>query len=370
MELTFTKMQGLGNDFVLIDSREMDLANHFDMAELARKLCDRRFGIGADQLLLLLPSNIADFKMKIYNADGGEVEMCGNGIRCLAKYIWDRNISTKEALKIDTLAGVIRPERAGALVRVDMGEPVFEAEQIPVNLKAAAPIIDYPLRAHDREFKATCVSMGNPHAVIFLEESLATFPVATYGPLIETHPLFPNRTNVEFIAVGSKKELSMRVWERGSGETMACGTGASAAAVAAMLKGLTERKVTMRLQGGDLVIEWPPAGHVFMTGPAEEVFEGRIPNLAERKAEQRRHQRKACHTELEFTKKGEPKGAAYPCTCLDISEAGAGILCDAELRPGEIVVFRKKDTGSVLKSAVVIWSARAENHYRVGLMFI
>lgn len=282
MELTFTKMHGIGNDFIVIDARDIDLAGRFDRGALARTLCSRRFGVGADQVLLLLDSGVADFTMKIYNADGSEVEMCGNGIRCLAKYVWDRGLSTKDTLEIDTLAGVIRPERAGNLVRVDMGEPVFDAERIPVNLESASPIVDYPLRINDREFKVTCVSMGNPHAVVFMEEDIADFPVALYGPIIETHTLFPNKTNVEFVTVGSRKDLTMRVWERGSGETMACGTGASAVGVAAMLKGLTERTVTVHLLGGDLVIEWPQNGHVYMTGPAEEVFEGRIASIAGR----------------------------------------------------------------------------------------
>jgi len=174
MELAFTKMQGTGNDFVVIDSRDMNLSRHFDMSELARMLCNRRFGIGADQLLLLCYSSEADFKMVIFNADGSEVEMCGNGIRCLAKYIWDRKISNKDILKIETAAGVRRPERVGNLVRVDMGEPVLAGDKIPVAIKSSAPIIDYPLTVNDMVFKTTCVSMGNPHAVIFIMKTLTT----------------------------------------------------------------------------------------------------------------------------------------------------------------------------------------------------
>ena len=292
MKITFTKMHGLGNDFILIDCRHVTLNN---LPELSKTLCHRRFGVGADQMLLLLASKKADFMMRIFNADGGEVEMCGNGIRCLAKYIWDRNLSAKKILSVETPGGIIRPEKAGDLVKVDMGEPVFEPEKIPVrisqqsivNSQQSNPplppfskggrggIIDYPLRIEDREFKITCVSMGNPHAVIFVE-NLSKFPIPYYGSLIENHPLFPKKTNVEFIEVLTSKEISMRVWERGSGETMACGTGASAAVVASNIKGLTEKKVTVHLLGGDLFIEWAGTNHVYMTGPAAEVFEGII----------------------------------------------------------------------------------------------
>ena len=281
MELVFTKMHGTGNDFVVVDSRDVDLSRHFDMAELARILCNRRFGIGADQLLLLRSSNEADFKMVIFNADGSEVEMCGNGIRCLAKYIWDRKISTRDVLKVETIAGIKRSERAGNLVRVDMGEPVLQADKIPVALESAPPIIDYPLEVHDRVFNTTCVSMGNPHAVIFLDEEVRDFPASVYGPAIEHHSMFPNKTNVEFVNVLNKKEMRVRVWERGAGETLACGTGASASAVAAMLKGLTEREVTIHLLGGDITVEWPKDERVYMTGPAVEVFEGRIADLSD-----------------------------------------------------------------------------------------
>jgi diaminopimelate epimerase len=277
MKIPFTKMHGLGNDFILIDCRRKEfgvLSPAF--AKLSRKLCHRRFGIGADQMLLLYPSDVADFKMKIFNADGGEIEMCGNGIRCLAKYIWDRRLSKKDILNIETLAGIIKPERAGEQVRVDMGEPIFEPERIPVNIKSSPPIIDYPLRIKDREFKITCVSMGNPHAVIFLDEDISKFPVHVYGPEIDNHLLFPRRTNVEFVNVINKNKAVMRVWERGSGETPACGTGASATGVASILKGLTGRKITVQLPGGKLVIEWANNNRVYMTGPAVEVFEGTV----------------------------------------------------------------------------------------------
>lgn len=285
MKLNFTKMHGLGNDFILIDCRQLKLNN---LSMLAKKLCHRRFGVGADQMLLLFDSIYADFMMKIFNADGSEVEMCGNGIRCLAKYIWDRNLSDKKILHIETLAGIIRPEKAGDMVKVDMGEPIFEPEKIPVRIVESSKlkvqsskkqnsslIIDYPLQVEEKEFKVTCVSMGNPHAVIFIA-NLSHFPVSYYGPLIENQSLFPKKTNVEFIEVLNPLEIKMRVWERGSGETMACGTGASAAAVASNMKGLTEKSITIHLLGGDLFVEWAGDNHVYMTGPAEEVFEGSI----------------------------------------------------------------------------------------------
>ena len=294
MKIHFTKMHGLGNDFILINC--IDEVCPSDPETFSRRLCHRRFGIGADQLLLLYPSDKADFKMRILNADGSEVEMCGNGIRCLAKYIWDRNLSDKDILNIETIAGIIRPEKAGDLVRVDMGQPIFEPEKIPVNIQQpesssqqsakklstlnsqlSTLVIDYPLQIADKEFKITCVSMGNPHAIIVVDD-VDSFPVTYYGPMIEKHSLFPKKTNVEFIEVPAGDEIRMRVWERGSGETMACGTGASAVAVASNIKGLSNRNVTVHLLGGDLLIEWAVNNHVYMTGSAAEVFEGIIAN--------------------------------------------------------------------------------------------
>jgi diaminopimelate epimerase len=274
MNLAFTKMHGLGNDFVLIDCRDDAVSRRLaPVNETSRRLCHRRFGIGADQVLLLYNSEKADFGMRIFNADGSEVEMCGNGIRCLAKYVWDRKLSTKDIVDIETAAGIIRPERSGDLVRVDMGEPVLDGRGIPVDHDGA--VKDFPLKILDREFSITCVSMGNPHAVIVVEDA-ARFDVARYGPLIENNAFFPNRTNVEFIQMMDRQKIRMRVWERGAGETMACGTGASAAAVAASIKGLADRQVIVVLNGGELVIEWKDDNHVYMTGPAVEVFEGRI----------------------------------------------------------------------------------------------
>ena len=293
MKINFTKMHGLGNDFILIDCITQKLkVKSEELKVLSKKLCHRRFGIGSDQLLLLYPSRTADFKMRIFNADGSEVEMCGNGIRCLAKYIWSRRLSGKALLNIETLAGLIRPQKKGKLVRVDMGEPFFEPEKIPIKIQdtrygiqdyrasyitnhASRPIVDYPIRIEDREFKLTCVSMGNPHAVIVVDNVMA-FPVIYYGPLLEMHEIFPKRTNVEFIEILNPSEIKMRVWERGAGETMACGTGASAAAVASSLKGLSKKNVTVHLTGGDLLVEWAKDNHVYMTGTAEEVFTGEI----------------------------------------------------------------------------------------------
>jgi diaminopimelate epimerase len=273
-KLEFVKMHGLGNDFILIDCIKQDIPNPQDFAV---KYCNRRFGIGADQLLLLYPSEIADFKMRIFNADGSEVEMCGNGIRCFAKYIWDRGFSKKEVLEVETLAGIIKPKKIGDLIQVDMGIPQFNPSLIPVDVEGEQAF-DILLEVSGWHTKINCVSMGNPHAVIFLSVEPKDFAVNKYGPLIENHPIFPKRTNVEFAFVQNPREITMRVWERGAGETLACGTGACATAVTAIKKGFTEKKVTVHLLGGDLHVEWAEDGHVYMTGPAEEVFEGRLTN--------------------------------------------------------------------------------------------
>ena len=282
MKIQFTKMHGTGNDFVLINCMEQKCPSDKNvLAELSKRLCDRRFGIGADQFLLLSRSKKADFKMRIFNADGSEVEMCGNGIRCLAKYIWDRKLSRKTVLDIETLAGIIKPEKARNMVKVDMGEPIFEPESIPVKISplnkggSRVGIVDYPLKIADKTFRITCVSMGNPHAVIFIDDVL-NFQVSKYGPLIETHPIFPKKTNVEFIEVLSAGEIRMRVWERGSGETLACGTGACASAAASHIRGFTNRKVKVHLLGGDLLVDWAENNRIYMTGPAVAVFEGAI----------------------------------------------------------------------------------------------
>ncbi|MBF0538334.1 MAG: diaminopimelate epimerase [Nitrospirae bacterium] len=275
--MDFVKMHGIGNDFILVDcisQAQLQALSDQDWQLLAPKLCNRRFGIGADQMLLLLPSSVGyDFQMAIYNSDGSRVEMCGNGIRCLAKYIWDTGLSVNDTLAIETLAGVIRPQRAGDLIRVDMGIPQLETSSITVD--SVSGVIDYRLEVADRVFEITHVSMGNPHTVIFTQD-VDSFPVDQYGPLIETHKLFPNRTNVEFIEIINRSEVKVRLWERGAGETLACGTGACAVAVATSLKGLTGRAVTIHLRGGQLRIDWQPDSHVYMVGPATRVFSGSI----------------------------------------------------------------------------------------------
>jgi len=272
MKLNFTKMHGLGNDFIVIDcSRGKPV--HLP-PEIVKKLAHRRFGIGFDQALLLHPSNIADFRMDIYNANGSRAEMCGNGIRCIAKYIWEEGLSDREMLNIETLAGVIGLRKKGDLIEVDMGEPILEPRKIPVNLKDR--VIDHPLKIKAKEFRITCISTGNPHCMIFVDD-VESFPLTSYGPEIEKHSLFPDGINVEFIQILNDKELKIRVWERGTGETMSCGTGACASAVAANLKGLTEREVTVHLLGGDLLVYWSEIdNHIYMTGTAEKVFEGKI----------------------------------------------------------------------------------------------
>ena len=269
MRLKFTKMHGLGNDFIVLDLRKKDVKN---LPKLTKKLSDRRFGIGFDQALVLKTSAKADFRMDIYNADGSRVEMCGNGIRCLARYIWSRGLKKKDTLEIETLAGIIRPRKAkGGLVTVDMGCPVLDAKLIPV--RAQGEIINRPMKVSDTIFNITCVSMGNPHCVVFVED-VDSFPVEKYGPLMEIDSFFPKRTNVEFVEVINRNKIKMRVWERGAGETLACGTGACAAAVAANILGYAGRKVAVAVKGGILNIERAEDGRVYMTGPAEEVFEG------------------------------------------------------------------------------------------------
>jgi diaminopimelate epimerase len=241
-----------------------------DLVDFCRHYADRRFGIGFDQVLILRPSQKADFKMEIYNADGSQVEMCGNGIRCIAKYIWDRGLSRQKDLSIETLAGVMRLWREGDLVAVDMGTPVIGTPG-----GTGRPLL--LLEAEDQKFGVTPISMGNPHAVIFVQD-VAAFPVARYGPVMETHPAFPNRTNVEFVQVLGPEAIQMRVWERGAGETLACGTGACAAAVASHLNGVTGRRVRVQLTGGTLFISWQEDQHVVMIGPAVEVFSGELEN--------------------------------------------------------------------------------------------
>jgi diaminopimelate epimerase len=270
MELEFTKMHGCGNDFVFLNCLEKDIPN---LGAVAGKLCDRRFGIGADQLLTIHRSKVADFKMEIYNADGSQVEMCGNGIRCFAKYVYDHGITRKRELEVETLAGIIRPKIIGESVEVDMGEPILEGRSIPVD--ADGQIINRPLAVDGATYEITCVSIGNPHCVVYLDE-IDGLDLEKLGPRFERHVFFPKRVNTEFVRVISPDEVKMRVWERGAGETWACGTGASAVGVAGVLTGRTEREVTVRLKGGDLLIEWRENNRVYMTGGAEEVFHGTV----------------------------------------------------------------------------------------------
>jgi len=268
MEIPFTKMHGCGNDFVLLDCRKRKIK---DLEKVAKKLCHRRFGVGADQLLTVHPSKVADFKMEIYNADGGQVEMCGNGIRCFAKYVYQRGLTKKKELRVETLAGIIRPRLVGKLVEVDMGEPILEGRAIPVN--ADGKILNYPLEVDGVAYKVSCVSMGNPHCVLYLED-IEHLDLEGLGPRFEHNPFFPKRVNTEFVQLLGPAEVKMRTWERGAGETWACGTGACAVAVAGALTGRTERKLTLHLLGGDLKIEWRENNRVYMTGAAEEVFTG------------------------------------------------------------------------------------------------
>jgi len=268
MELPFTKMHGCGNDFVVVDCMQRDWPG---LADIAKQLCHRRFGVGADQLLTIKPSESADFRMEIYNADGGEVEMCGNGIRCFAKYVYKHGLTAKQAIDVETLAGVIRPRLVGDLVEVDMGRPVLEGRSIPV--AAAGQIVNQPLRVGGEDYRVTCVSMGNPHCVLYVSD-VNELRLEEIGPRFENHAFFPNRVNTEFVQVMGPGEVRMRVWERGAGETWACGTGACAAAVAGVLTGKTDKQLSLHLLGGDLKVAWAADDHVYMTGPAEEVFHG------------------------------------------------------------------------------------------------
>ena len=276
--MKFTKMHGAGNDYVYVNCFEEQVA---DPAEVAIKVSNRNFGIGSDGLILIMPSDKADVRMRMFNSDGSESEMCGNGIRCVAKYAYDHGIVTKTEITAETGAGILTlqlfPDSANKIerVRVNMGPPRLSREQIPMNGNPAPQVVAEELTVLDKTFKITCVSMGNPHCIIYVDD-VDSFPVATYGPLIENHQLFPRRTNVEFIQIISRNEVKQRTWERGAGETLACGTGASAVCVAGVLNNVTDRKILNHLAGGDLELEWVENGPVFMTGPATEVFSGDI----------------------------------------------------------------------------------------------
>lgn len=273
-------MHGLGNDFILVDDREGEISGGRDCEKLAAKLCDRHLGIGADGLIFAAQSKTADMAFKIYNSDGSRAAMCGNGIRCFAKFLYEKNICRKKEMLIEAQAGSVKCflEADGndriTSVKVDMGAPSLIPADIPALVEGNGPT--YPIRVKDRNFSFVPVSMGNPHAVIFTE-SVDLFPVASIGPAIETHEFFPERTNVEFVEVLAPNKLRMRVWERGAGITMACGTGACASLVAARLTGRAGKDAEVFLPGGVLSVSWDDSlGHIFMTGPAEEVFEGNV----------------------------------------------------------------------------------------------
>ena len=273
--MEFTKMQGCGNDYVYVDLFKEKIENP---AKLAIAVSDRHFGIGSDGLITIGPSETADFQMHIYNADGSEAEMCGNGVRCVAKYVYDHGLTDQTEITVETGAGIKTllltvENKKVSQVRVDMGEPILNPELIPVEADGDT-VIDEKIYVDGKEWHMTCVSMGNPHAVVFVEDTDA-FELEKYGPQFENHPRFPKRTNVEFVHVISRTEASMRVWERGSAETLACGTGTCASVMACILNHKTENKVLVHLRGGDLTIEYDPkSNHIFMTGPAVEVFHG------------------------------------------------------------------------------------------------
>lgn len=301
--MKFTKMQGLGNDYVYVNCLEEQVDNP---SETARYVSDRHFGVGSDGLILIRPSDVADFEMEMYNADGSRGEMCGNGIRCVAKYVYDHGLTDKTSISVETLGGIkyldlTVEDGKVALVRVDMGTPGILAEEIPILCESVTEecvvdedsvlggecatehggepkrrVIDEPIVVDGMEYRITGVSMGNPHAVVYLED-LEGLDIETIGPKFENHERFPKRINTEFVRVIDRETIEMRVWERGSGETLACGTGACAAAVASILNGLAKRKVTVKLPGGELLVEWEEeSGKVYMTGPAVTVFEGEI----------------------------------------------------------------------------------------------
>ena len=277
-------MQGLGNDYVYVNCFREKIA---DPSRLAVKISDRHFGVGSDGLILINPSDKADFEMEMYNADGSRGEMCGNGIRCVAKYVYDYGLTDQTSISVETLGGIkyldltvenntVKDGKA-VLVKVDMGKPELSPEKIPV-VSAGEEVVDEPIDVDGQNYRMTCVSMGNPHAVVYVDCDVRNLPLEEIGPKFENHERFPNRVNTEFVRVLDRRTVEMRVWERGSGETLACGTGACAVAVSCVLNGLTEDEVTVKLLGGDLQIKWDrEKDTVFMTGPAEVVFDGEWP---------------------------------------------------------------------------------------------
>lgn len=276
--MKFTKMQGAGNDYVYVNCFEEKVV---DPKQTAIQVSNRNFGIGSDGLILIMPSKVADVRMRMFNSDGSESEMCGNGIRCVAKYAFDHGIVKKTEITAETGAGILTlqlflgADGKIAKVRVNMGPPRLTRAEIPMTGEPSAKVISEELFVIDRTFKISCASMGNPHCVIFVED-VANFPVEKYGSAIENNPLFPRRTNVEFVQIVSRCEIRQRTWERGAGETLACGTGSSAVTAACVLNSLTDKKILNHLSGGDLEMEWSDDGNIYMTGPAVEVFSGEI----------------------------------------------------------------------------------------------
>lgn len=278
MNMKFTKMHGCGNDYVYVDCTNEMIENP---SEVSKYVSDRHFGIGSDGLILICSSETADFRMAMYNADGSEGAMCGNGIRCVAKYVYDKGLTDKKNISIETKSGIKELELTVedgkvSLVKVNMGAPILKAKDIPVDVDTEK-CIDSDINVAGKDYKITCVSMGNPHAVTFIDEDVKTFPIEKIGPKFENHPMFPDRVNTEFVQVLNRHEVNMRVWERGSGETLACGTGTCATVVACVLNGLTDDEVTVHLLGGDLFIKYDRENDtVWMTGPAVIAFEGTI----------------------------------------------------------------------------------------------
>ena len=292
--MRFTKMEGCGNDYVYVNGFEEKISEEAK-PELVRKLSDRHFGIGGDGVIFINPAEEADFEMEMYNADGTRAEMCGNGIRCVGKFVYDKGLTDKEQITVvsagkvkyldltvekpaghqETIIGQQDMRGVVTKVRVNMGSPILEPSQIPVRAEGSR-VVDEPVTVDGREYRMTCVSMGNPHAVVFME-NVAQLKIEQIGPLFENHERFPNRTNTEFVEIIDRRTVFMRVWERGTGETLACGTGCCATAVACILNGLTDDKVTVKLLGGELSIEWDQENNlIYMTGPAATVFEGEV----------------------------------------------------------------------------------------------
>jgi diaminopimelate epimerase len=283
MKLEFVKMEGCGNDYVYVDCVGGQPYIP-DKSKLARSISDRHFGVGGDGLIFVNKSDIADFEMEMYNADGSRSEMCGNGIRCVAKYVYDKGLidSAARSVNIESFGAVKHIELTidngcVTMATVDMGEPILKPSDIPVNMAGAGPVVQYPIEALGKEYKVTCVSMGNPHAIIYVDD-VAGVDIEKIGPVLESHPIFPKKANIEFVQNIDRSHVKMRVWERGTGETQACGTGCSALTVAGVLNGYYDRDVSVEIQvlGGIINVNYASDGHVYMTGPATTVFEGVI----------------------------------------------------------------------------------------------